>query len=229
MSVWVPVMLQRWHEISFFHWPCEPALLQKRLPSQLRIEEFDGTAWVSVTPFFLKGLRPPLLPKALGLDFPETNLRTYVQGPSGPGIWFFSLDAASVRAVIGARSTIGLPYRLAKMSVRISDTTNTYSSNRSGRAAVSITIEKGPRLASKSALDVFLTERYRLYSVHFSTLLTVEVAHSPWVLNTMRIVEFSEGLRAAASLPDGDAPVLCHHSAGVDSRIGLPVPIARMG
>jgi uncharacterized protein YqjF (DUF2071 family) len=227
MSVWVPVMLQRWHEISFFHWPCEAAILQKRLPPQLRIDKFDGTAWISLTPFFLKGLRPPLVPEALGLDFPETNLRTYVQGPSGPGIWFFSLDAASCRAVIGARTTIGLPYRLAKMNVRITDTTNTYSSNRRGRAAVSITVEKGAPLAVKSPLDVFLTERYRLYAVHLSTLLTVEVSHPSWVLNAARIVEFSEGLRAAASLPAGDAPLLSHHSTGVDARIGLPIPIAR--
>src|SRR5262245_56798060 len=226
MTVRFPAMLQRWHEISFLHFPAERALLQKRLPLQLRIDEFDGTAWLSITPFFLKGLRPLLVPEMLGLDFPETNLRTYVQGPGGPGIWFFSLDAASRSAVIGARTTVGLPYRLANMSVRITDTTNTYSSNRHGRAAVSITVEKGTCLAVKSPLDVFLTERYRLYSVHLSTLLTIEVAHAPWVLNAARIVEFSEGLRAAASLPDGDAPLLCHHSTGVDSQIGLPVPIA---
>src|SRR5262245_16226376 len=214
MSVWVPVMLQRWHEISFFHWPCESAILQHRLPPPLRIDEFDGTAWVSVTPFFLKGLRPPLVPERLGFDFPETNLRTYVRGPKGPGIWFFSLDAASLRAVIGARTTIGLPYRLARMSVQITDKANTYSSNRHGSAVVSIAVEKGPRLAAKSALDIFLTERYRLYSVHLSALLTVEVTHRPWVLNAARIVEFSEGLRAAASLPGGEPPLLCHLSPG---------------
>src|SRR5262245_8219353 len=200
MTVRFPAMLQRWHEISFLHFPAERALLQKRLPLQLRIDEFVGTAWISITPFFLKGLRPPLFPRALGLDFPETNLRTYVQGPHGPGIWFFSLDAASRRAVIGARTTVGLPYRLASMNVRITDTTNRYSSNRRGRAAVSITVEKGSRIADKSPLDIFLTERYRLYSVHVSTLLTIDVAHPPWVLNTARILEFSEGLRAAASL-----------------------------
>jgi uncharacterized protein YqjF (DUF2071 family) len=221
-------MLQRWHEISFFHFPCEPALLQKRLPPQLRVDEFDGTAWISITPFFLKGLRPPMVPQALGLDFPETNLRTYVQGPHGPGIWFFSLDAASRSAVIGARTSVGLPYRLADMNVRITDTTNTYSSSRHGHAAVSIAVEKGARISVKSPLDVFLTERYRLYSVHVSVVVTIEVAHPPWVLNTARILEFSERLRAAASLPDGDAPLLCHHSTGVDSEIGMPVPIARI-
>src|SRR5262249_11394138 len=83
-------MLQRWHEISFFHWSCDPALLQPRLPPGLRIDTYDGKAWISLTPFLLKGLRPPLFPPTLGLTFPEMNLRTYAVGTKGPGIWFFS-------------------------------------------------------------------------------------------------------------------------------------------
>src|SRR5262245_20563323 len=72
------VMLQRWHEISFFHWSCEPSLLQSRLPLPLTIDTFDGKAWIGLTPFLLTGLRPPLFPHRLGLVFPEMNLRTYV-------------------------------------------------------------------------------------------------------------------------------------------------------
>src|SRR4051812_24990704 len=103
-----PVMLQGWHNISFFHWSCDPKLIQSRLPAELEVDTFDGKAWISVTPFLLTGLRPPLVPRYLGQTFPETNFRTYVQGPKGPGIWFFSLDAARLNAVVGARTTYGL-------------------------------------------------------------------------------------------------------------------------
>src|SRR4030095_16821006 len=96
-----PLMLQRWHEIAFFHWSCEPNVLRKQLPKELQPDPFEGKAWISLTPFLLIGLRPPVLPAALGLTFPEMNLRTYVLGPQGPGIWFFSLDAASRLAVWG--------------------------------------------------------------------------------------------------------------------------------
>src|ERR1043165_865825 len=89
-AVTFPFMLQRWHEISFFHWSCDPMLLRKRLPAGLELDTFDGKGWISLTPFLLKGLRPPLVPRSLGLDFPEMNLRTYVVGKKGPGIWFFS-------------------------------------------------------------------------------------------------------------------------------------------
>src|SRR5262249_5292507 len=106
----LPLMLQRWHEICFFHWSCDPQLLQPRLPPGLRLDTFDSKAWIGLTPFLLTGLRPPLFPQALGLAFPEMNLRTYVIGADGPGIWFFSLDAARFVAVLGARAMYGLPY-----------------------------------------------------------------------------------------------------------------------
>ena len=222
------VMQQRWHEISFFHWRSEPELLQKRLPRQLEIDRFDGTAWVSLTPFLLQGLRPAWVPRSLGLDFPETNLRTYVRGPRGPGIWFFSLDAARFSAVLGARALYGLPYYKARMSVGIAPRHNSYSSERSGRARVSIRVEKGQSVVP-SELDCFLTERYRLYSVFGPMLVTAEVSHLPWQLNRIAVLEFEEALREAAGLPCGDPPLLHHHSAGVDTRIGPPVPCGQAG
>src|SRR5262245_52863556 len=148
-----PFMLQRWHEISFFHWSCDPALLQPRLPPGLRVDTYEGKAWMSLTPFLLTGLRPPLFPHALGLTFPEMNLRTYAVGPDGPGIWFFSLDAARIIPVLGARAAYGLPYYWSDMDVDIGSSENQYFSNRGGRAYAKIRVEKGPRIEQQSTLE----------------------------------------------------------------------------
>jgi uncharacterized protein YqjF (DUF2071 family) len=219
-------MQQRWHEISFFHWRCEPALLQDRLPAPLAFDIFDGAAWISLTPFLLQGLRPPLVPRCLGLDFPETNLRTYVQGPRGPGVWFFSLDAARLSAVVGARTGYGLPYYRARMEVRITANEVRYISSRNGSANVHIHIEKGDRIFEPSPLDHFLTARFRLYSRLGSRLITAKVEHPPWLLNRARVLHFEEQLRRAANLPPEFPFALCHHSPGVDTRIGPPIPIS---
>src|SRR5215510_11544143 len=122
----VPLMLQGWHEIAFFHWSAEPARVQRHLPTGLEVDIIDGQAWISLTPFLLTGLRPPLCPHALGLTFPEMNLRTYAVGPDGPGIWFFSLDAARIVAVLGARVSYGLPYYWSNMRVEIGANENFY-------------------------------------------------------------------------------------------------------
>ena len=153
----LPVMLQRWHEIAFFHWSCEPALVQRLLPTELRVDTFDGQAWISLTPFLLTSLRPPLFPAVLSLTFPEMNLRTYVVGPNGRAIWFFSLDAGRRSAVWGARATFGLPYFWAEMTVDIGTNENVYISKRPEGANARIRIAKEERVTNQSDLDVFLT------------------------------------------------------------------------
>jgi uncharacterized protein YqjF (DUF2071 family) len=218
----VPVMLQRWHEISFFHWSCDPVLLKRHVPPALRVDTCDGKGWISLTPFLLTGLRPPLVPPALGLDFPETNLRTYVIGPQGPGIWFFSLDAARVSAVLGARATFGLPYYWADMQVDIGARENLYYSNRGGRAKARIRISKEERIVEQSALDIFLTARFRLYSVMLGRLVTAEVGHPPWVLSRVRVVHFEETVRQTMGVEFPSQDFLAHHSAGTDTEIYRP-------
>ena len=217
-----PIMLQRWHEIAFFHWSCEPAVIQRRLPSQLSIDTIDGKAWISLTPFLLAGLRPPLCPRACGFTFPEMNLRTYVVGPSGPGIWFFSLDAARLFAVFGARATYGLPYFWAKMQVQINPDENFYFSNRANRAKATIQIAKDARISQQSPIDIFLTARFRLYSMYRRRLITAEVEHPPWELNRVRILQFEENVRRVMDVEFTCHEFLAHYSAGVDTRIGLP-------
>jgi uncharacterized protein len=221
-----PVMLQRWHEISFFHWSCDPALLQPRLPPGLRIDTYDGKAWISLTPFLLKGLRPLLFPQSLGLTFPEMNLRTYAVGRDGPGIWFFSLDAARIIAVLGARASYGLPYYWSDMRVDIGPNENFYFSNRGGAATARIRIAKEAPIAEQSPLEIFLTARFRLYSIFRGRLITAEVSHSPWQLNRVRTLEFEESVRHTMGVDFPNPDFLAHHSRGVDTKIGRPRFIA---
>src|SRR5207244_4361049 len=51
--------------------------------------------------------------------FLETNVRTYTHlDGRDPGVYFFSLEAASSIAVAVARAQFGLPYYWAKMGIR---------------------------------------------------------------------------------------------------------------
>ena len=218
----LPVMLQRWHEISFLHWSCDPVLLKPRVHHGLRVDTFEGKGWITLTPFILSALRPPFLPRRLGLTFPETNLRTYVTGPDGPGIWFFSLDAARLAAVVGARCTYGLPYYWSEMRVETGETGNGYFSNRGGKATAQIHVVKEARIIEQSPLDVFLTARFRLYSVLRRRLIAAEVTHPPWDLNRARVVELNETVRQAMGVRFQSSDFLAHHSHGVDAKIGRP-------
>src|SRR3954452_23595738 len=139
-------MFQSWNCLTFLHWRYQPEVIRPLVPPELELDTFDGAAWIGLTPFLLTGLRPPLLPPVPWISqFPEMNVRTYVRGPDGErGIWFFSLEADRVLAVLGARLSYRLPYRWARMRVRPLPAKIEYTSERHfgpGRARIVIVRE----------------------------------------------------------------------------------------
>src|SRR2546423_7112364 len=95
-----PWMYQTWESLTFLHWRWDARRMQSLLPAGLTVDTFDGSAWLGLTPFFVRDLHTPYIgPLPWISHFPETNLRTYVRGPDGHrGIWFFSLEARRLLA-----------------------------------------------------------------------------------------------------------------------------------
>ncbi len=147
-------MFQHWRFLTFLHWRYDPEVIRTLLPARLTLDTFDGAAWVGLTPFLLTALRPPFLPALPWLShFPETNVRTYVRGPDGErGVWFFTLEAQRLAAVIAARSLYRLPYRWARMSVTRTAERVEYRSARRrpfGQAQTAIVVEPEPAAARR--------------------------------------------------------------------------------
>src|SRR5947209_722512 len=90
------IMHMRWHELLFMHWPVRPEVLRPLIPAGLKLDTFEGEAWIGIVPFHMSNVRPRWVPPLPGLSaFPELNVRTYVTAQGRPGVWFFSLDATS--------------------------------------------------------------------------------------------------------------------------------------
>jgi len=205
---------QDWSDLLFLHWRVPGLDLRDHVPARLSIDERDGTAWVSMTPFTLRNGRLRGLPPLP--DFHELNFRTYVTLPGhGPGIWFFSLDAANALAVAMARITIRLPYFPARME----RAAGRFQSKRSvGRAAFEVRFSTGAELggAAPGSLEEFLVERYQLYSRALGPALwRGPVRHQPWLLFAASVTDLHEDLSAAAGLRPLGRPDFCHWSPGV--------------
>src|SRR4051812_34698389 len=56
------VMGQTWRDLLFAHWRVDPDELARFVPPGLRLQEWDGAAWLGVTPFLVCALRPRLAP-----------------------------------------------------------------------------------------------------------------------------------------------------------------------
>lgn len=222
------VMRQQWLDLAYVHWRYDPAAVQMLLPDGLTVDTFDGSAWVGLIPFSMRGIglgRGPAVPY-LG-TFAEVNVRTYVVADGRPGVWFFSLDVDRLLPALVARATYRLPYCWGRtLHVRDGDTLTTVVRRRwPERISDSLlTVRMGDPIAPADVdeLDVFLTARWGLYSATRRGVRYAPVDHGPWPLRTAELVEVDESLVAAAGLPapTGTPHVRC--SDGVRVRIGLP-------
>jgi uncharacterized protein YqjF (DUF2071 family) len=222
-SPWV--MFQSWQRQLFAHWPIPADVLRPLVPPELALDSFDGQTYVGVTPFDLCGLRFRWLPRLpVASHFAEVNVRTYVRVDDTPGVFFFSLDAASWLAVMAARATFHLPYFAADMHIADRDGGIVYESRRRSANAELIAryrpigAETESFIARPGTLDHFLIERYALYVVPMrGRVLRGDIHHAPWRLRPA-IAEIERNTIPAAhriALPPV-APLL-HYSARQDT------------
>ena len=233
-----------WEDLTFLHWPYEPAEVQALLPDGLTVDVHKGAdgheaVWVGLIPFLMRvGLPGGRVIPRVGV-FPETNVRTYVRGPDGtPGVWFCSLEAGGLAASATARLTYGLPYYWADMSI-------TKGQNRAGSewSYESTRRWPGPKGAHHRSrtrvgepipddevteLEHYLTARWGLFS-RFpgrdsvrGRNLYAPVDHGRWPLRRAELLDLDDGLMVAAGLtaPTGD-PIV-HWTTGTEVRIGRP-------
>ena len=221
---------QKWRDLLFVHWSVDPTLLRKLVPSTLELDLFEDTAYVGVVPFAMFDVRPKWLPAAFAFNFLETNLRTYVHHQGEPGVYFFSLEAASRLAVWAARTGWGLPYHYAKMRMEKEENTVTYHTQRSSQQApifsAKYTIEDPIPPPEPGSLEFFLLERYYLFSEHRGTLQKGQVYHTPYPAHTVTVHEIQDQLIHAAGLPQPQGPPpLAHYSPGVDVEVFDLIPL----
>jgi len=200
----------QWVDLAFLHWPVRVEDVRSLVPPALELDLFDDSAWVAVTPFRMTRVRPLLAPPIpTATDFPELNVRTYVRHGGRPGVWFFSLDAASWLAVMAARTTTGLPYFHARMLERREGDVVHYASRRMHGGAAPAEFRaryrpSGPAYQSPAgSLDHWLTERYSLFSLSGSQVLRLDIEHKPWPLQhaSVDIDQNTMAVAAGITLP----------------------------
>ena len=224
-----PALIHRWSELSFVHWRYDPAVVQKLLPEGLTVDVVDGAAWVGLVPFHCT-IRPPGVPRVPWVSsFEEMNVRTYVRGPDGrAGVWFITLDAARLGAVLLARATYGLSYFWSKMAfTRVGDVV-TYSTRRRwpkpARARGTIALETGTPVApgDVTPLEAFLTDRWSFYGRLGGRLYRGDVEHASWELDRAHLLHCDPGLITACGLPQPKGDPVVHHAQAVDVRMSGP-------
>lgn len=207
----------------FAHWRIPVSAVRHLVPRQLTIQEFDGSSWIGVVPFDMRGIMMRPLPDLPYVSaFPEINVRLYVEYQGIPGVWFLSLDAGNLLAVGAARLLFNLPYFHAQMSSVQQGEDVTYSSKRitfgkeaefSGRYGPT----GAPFHSTPGSLEHFLTERYFLFATNRKgDLFRAAIHHAPWPLQPAYLEQETNTMSDGFGVQLSSTPETLHFSRAVD-------------
>jgi uncharacterized protein len=220
------LMRQYWGKLLFIHWVMDASDLRPHIPAELSIDTFDGQAWIGVVPFTMWGIRASFLPPVPGTSaFHELNVRTYVHYRGIPGVWFFSLDAASRMAVWGARRFYYLPYFNAEMSLGQSGDAIEYHSTRMDKRGAAARLAAVWRIGDPlketqpGSLEFFLTERYCLYSFHRRQLYRSRIFHEPWSLRRATLDSYESTMIESLGIETPSSEPLLHYAESIGVNI----------
>ena len=222
-----PVLMhQNWHHLLFLHWEIPPAELQALIPAGLTVDTYEGKAYVGVIPFTMTGLMT---------NFHEVNVRTYVhRNGHDPGVWFFSLDASSSMAVLGARTAYKLPYYYADIDFAVTEEAlpqvafRAHRNDPRSQSPAHIHTQyrpiEGPFApAPLGTLEHFLIERYILYSQDENhELHRARVHHQPYPVQRAEVAMLDETMVWAAGVRRSDNVPLRHYAREVNVKIYPP-------
>lgn len=221
-----------WRDGLFIHWPVDPDELRPHVPGQLRLETWDGDAWLSVLPFVLTrvGLRgTPLITR---LAFPELNVRTYVRYRGNSGLFFFSIDLGSALVAATVGRTTRLPVYHARM--RVGGREGNHVTFESERREVEPTTGTPARFAATyqpdgevftaepDTLAYWLTARRRFYAPTANGVLTGKIAHDPWPLQPAEVSIRENTMIEAAGLPTPTDDPVVHYADELSMTGSVP-------
>jgi len=203
---------QEWNRVLFLHYKVSVESLRDLVPKELEIDTFEGSAYISIVPFTMENIRPRFLPSlSFVSNFGEINVRTYVVKDGKSGVYFLNIEAQKYLSAILARKLSGLPYEKSNIKIE-------------GTKYISKNIQKGfsletdyliqEKIYNKTALDLWLTERYCLYVDNGNSLFRYEIHHKEWDLNKVAIKKLDLKYEIG-KIKITEPTNLIHYSAGV--------------
>ncbi len=227
-------MRAQWGNLVMATWMVEPDLIREQLPPGC-----EPDCWEGKVPLSLVGVEFSEV-EVKGASWPwhgrfaEVNLRTYTQGPQGPGVVFIKELVPKFFVALLARRVYGEPYE--KMKVQIEKHVRDGQSEMAYRweageriSRLSARAAEVPRSVQKGTIEEFLLSRGRGYNSHRGGT-TYEISHEPWSVRDVRrfAVDCSTGAPFGASYGSifRTEPDSILFSDGSPVKVGFPTRIS---
>lgn len=227
-GIWL--MRQTWSPTLFVHWQVPDGIVRPLLPEALRLDTWQGSAWVSLVVVGISRTRPRGLPPVPGTGaYRQLNLRTYVTHEGRPGLYFFG--AYLTKGLPALAQSIGFGVRARRVRMEMQESPSELrlhvepSGNNQRGLSLHAVLDGEPRYTREGTVDAWLHERYRAYAQRGRNIVAAEVRHRPWLLTNAHLDELSGGF--------DDVPVplrepsLVRVGAQADTRLLLPHRVGR--
>jgi uncharacterized protein YqjF (DUF2071 family) len=204
---------QEWNDALFFHWEVPFDLLRSLVSEALTPDHFEGKYYVSLVAFSMQKIRPRNLPSVKFLsDFHEINVRTYIDMDGKKGVYFLNIEAEKAFSAFVARKLSGLPYEKAV----IDRTADSYQSvNHPKQFRLNAHFKISGKIHDKTALNLWITERYCLYLDQKNALFRFDIHHAAWELNHVEIKKAEVNYQLGQLKITSETPFFTHYSKGV--------------
>lgn len=203
---------QEWNNALFLHWKVPFEALRKLVPEALKLDTFEGEAYISLVAFTMQKIRPRNLPAVRFIsDFDEINVRTYIDNDNKKGVYFLNIEAEKQLSVFIAKNLSGLPYGKSN----IQRTNNKYQSKNSLKDFyLDAEFDVKEPATEKKALDNWLTERYCLYLDKDNAFYRYDIHHKEWEIKNVELKQLNLNYKIG-NISLSNETDLVHYSEGV--------------
>ncbi|MDB4965201.1 MAG: hypothetical protein JWN44_890 [Myxococcales bacterium] len=219
----------RWFQTFYVHWIVPVDTLTPRIPRGTTVDLWRGHAVVSMVAIDVEGPAPRALlqtPMAHLFRYRQLNLRTYVDGPEGPGMTLLETRIDRPTYALAARLA-GMPYHLDRQLVYEVRSASLALRAR-GIDVEALVSDAAPSTLMPGTLEYFACERYRAYAqLPVGRTLCVQIAHAPWRARPLALQ--SPLSPAALGLPVDVPPAsaqLCEDVEVVVEHLAIPADTA---
>ncbi len=184
----------------------------------MEIDTFEGSAWIGIVPFQVKNTRGRSTPAIPFISsYLEVNVRTYVKYGGRTGVYFFSLDADQLLAVLGAKLAYGLQYKQADITFQEEpyyeiESSQIPVSDENAKIKIRYTPETEVFFAEEGTLEYWFTERYCLWTKRGSKLIRGDIHHTKWELQRAQAEITQEKLIPFVDQEILEKPPLLHYT-----------------
>jgi uncharacterized protein YqjF (DUF2071 family) len=111
------IVFMTWRDLLFASWRVPVDVVRPKVPPELELDTFDGSAWVSLVPMQVTDSHFRGVVSIPGLEsFRELNLRTYVKRNGKGGVYFLSIECPAAVCDWMAYHFFGVPYLRAQIA-----------------------------------------------------------------------------------------------------------------